>query len=299
MGAGFASTAATSGRGRRLLKRLALAAPLAALSLTAAASPAAASVRIGQLAPPSSPPDCGTVAVDRAQPTVTSGNSYVVPGAGTITSWSHEAGTNPGQTMTMKVFRKVAEPARYMVVGHDGPHPLTAAALNVFPVSIAVEPGDVLGLNAFSPAAANTCYFGPLPGESHLDRIGDLADGVSGDFTTFSDFRLNIQAVFEPSNSFTFGKIKLNKKKGTAIIASRVPNPGQLIVEGKSLRRVTETASTPGNVKLLIKPKGKKKKKLNRKGKVKVTPAITFKPTSGEPRTQSIKVKLKRKLRKR
>jgi hypothetical protein len=43
---------------------------------------------------------------------VTSGNTYVVPGAGTITSWSHNAVAGPDQTLTMKIFRKVADPAK-------------------------------------------------------------------------------------------------------------------------------------------------------------------------------------------
>jgi Ca2+-binding RTX toxin-like protein len=182
----------------RLVRRLSLASLAAAAVLIANASPAGAAVTIGQLAPPSPPPDCGAVQIDSVQPTVTSGNSYVVPGTGTITSWSHQAALNVGQTLTVKIFRKVAEPARYAVVGHDGPRTLAASTLNTFPTNIAVKPGDVLGLNDYSPGAANACYF-IVPGDSRLGRLGDLADGESGDFDiSFEDARLNIQAVFEP-----------------------------------------------------------------------------------------------------
>jgi hypothetical protein len=71
---------------RRPVKRLAAAVCLAALSLAASASPAAASVTIGQLAPGNPPTNCSPYAFDQAQQTVTSGNTYVVPGAGMITS---------------------------------------------------------------------------------------------------------------------------------------------------------------------------------------------------------------------
>src|SRR5512147_260258 len=97
-------------RRRRLLKRLALGFSLAAVTLAVGASPAAASVTIGQLAP--SPPASETSAdTDRAQPSVTAGNSYVVPATGgvtawTLTSWSHNAAADVGQELTMKVFRK-------------------------------------------------------------------------------------------------------------------------------------------------------------------------------------------------
>jgi hypothetical protein len=57
--------------------------------------------------------------------------------------------------------------------------------------------------------------------------------------------------------------------------------------------------SAPGEVQLLIQARGKKKTKLNRKGKVKVSPTITYTPTGGDPSSQSIDVKLKKKLKKR
>ena len=48
-----------------------------------------------------------------------------------------------------------------------------------------------------------------------------------------------------------------------------------------------------GNEKLVIKPKGKAKKKLNQTGKVKVKAEVTYTPTGGEPNTESKKVTLK------
>ena len=47
---------------------------------------------------------------------------------------------------------------------------------------------------------------------------------------------------------------------------------------------VTSKAVSAGKVQLLIKAKGKKKKKLNETGKVKLKVAVTYTPTGGHPR---------------
>ena len=65
------------------------------------AVPAAASVTIGQVADPNAGNcDAGTEFVQLG---VASGNPYVVPGNGTITSWTVQAGGDPGR-LTMKIF---------------------------------------------------------------------------------------------------------------------------------------------------------------------------------------------------
>ena len=116
-----------SGRRRRRsrLSRLGIASALAAaLLLGATAGPRGPSRSASSPRPnPASETSADT---DRAQPSVISGNSYVVPATGgitawTLTSWSHNAAADLGQELTMKVFRKVADPLTYTVVGHDGP----------------------------------------------------------------------------------------------------------------------------------------------------------------------------------
>jgi hypothetical protein len=169
-------------RPRRCLERLAGAASLAALALAIGASPAAASITIGQISADS---EACEGPVDILQPTVTAGNAYVVPVVGTITSWSHQAGPSVDQIAKMKVFRKVADPSTYQVVAHDGPRSLTANALNTFATSIPVIPGDVLGMTPLTMSAGTSvaCNFDAL-GETQLFRFGgDLPDGVAGAFT--------------------------------------------------------------------------------------------------------------------
>ena len=45
---------------------------------------------------------------------------------------------------------------------------------------------------------------------------------------------------------------------------------------------------------MLIKAKGKKKRKLNETGKVKLNVAVSYTPSGGDPSTHSVKVKLKK-----
>jgi len=282
----------------RLLKQFAVAAFFAALWPVAGASSAVASVTIGQLDPAPGGIFCPAPAKDYVQPTVTSGNSYVVPGTGTITSWSHNAQSGSGQTLTMKIFRKVADPATYMVVAHDGPRNLAQGTLNGFPASIPVKPGDVLGLNSQSPVDT-ACAFLAL-GESPLQRTGNMVDGEVEPFNSGSDTRPNISAVFVYSNAFTLGATAANKKNGTATITINLPNPGELTASGNGVRvasgRGAEISkSVPaGPAQLQIKAKGKKKKTLNDTGKVKLRLAITYTPTGGDASTQSLKVKLRK-----
>jgi RTX calcium-binding nonapeptide repeat (4 copies) len=180
------------------VRRFSLASLFTVVALMGSASPAGAAATIGQVAPTTPEGlDCGGNS-DRVQPTVTSGNTYIVPtGTGEITSWSTNAEATAGQMLTMKVFRKVADPATYQVVGHDGPRPLDSGVLNTFPASLAVQSGDVLGLHVPSPGG-QACFFS-APGETFLLRVGNLADGQSDVFTTQgANFRLNVSAVIEP-----------------------------------------------------------------------------------------------------
>jgi Ca2+-binding RTX toxin-like protein len=169
---------------------------IAALALTASTSPAGAAVTIGQTAPPTT--ICADNA-DRLQPTVTSGNSYVVPATiatGTITSWSTEALAGAGRRLGLKVYRSLGG-ATYQVVGQAGPHGLDPGVPNTFPASVPVRAGDILGTTVEPTGGNPGCNF-VVPGETYLTRTGNLAVGASGDFVPGSaDRRQNISAVVE------------------------------------------------------------------------------------------------------
>lgn len=199
----------------------------------------------------------------------------------------------------MKIFRKLADPATFQVVGHAGPQTRMpgGTAENTFPANVRVRTGDLLGLHTVT---ATPCAFKDPGGRVALFS-GDLADGEAAGFAAGSEIGLDIQAVFVPDNAFSLGKAKLNKKKGTASLTVDVPNLGELTGSGKGVKVanaavISKTVTAPGKVKLTIKAKGRKQKTLNETGKVKVKPKITYTPTGGDPRTQSVKVKLKKTL---
>ncbi len=93
----------------------------------------------------------------------------------------------------------------------------------------------------------------------------------------------------QPSNVFTLGGTTRNNKKGTATLKATVPNQG-LTGSGKGVKAagakgavISKTVTSPGQVQLLIKAKGTKKRKLNETGKVKLSVAATYTPTGGAP----------------
>jgi hypothetical protein len=100
-----------------------------------------------------------------------------------------------------------------------------------------------------------------------------------------------------PSNSFKVGKLKLNRRKGTAKLAIFVPGPGKMTLAGAGLVRQGANSRRGGKLSLTIKPRGKKKHKLEQKGKVKVRAKLTFVPTGGTART--VKKKMVLKMRRR
>jgi hypothetical protein len=288
------------------MKRVGAATALAVLGIWAGAPPAGASVTIGQVSDPySSPDDYCTVGYDWVQPTVTAGDSYVVPSIPgvtslTVTSWTTWAGPEADEQMTMKVFRTVpGQTNTYQVVGHAGPRTLTpgGTAGNTFPANIPVNPGDLLGLYA---TTRDWCLF-LVPGETNFFYHGDLADNGSAAFTpyTFGE-RLNIQAVVSPTNTFSVLGTQRNRKTGSAVLMVSVPNPGELTGSGNGLKAASAgvavvSKSVPtGTAQLKIRAKGKKKRKLNETGKVKLRVAISYTPAGGDTSSQATTVKLKK-----
>jgi hypothetical protein len=96
--------------------------------------------------------------------------------------------------------------------------------------------------------------------------------------------------------SFSFGKVKRNKRKGTAKLTVNVPGPGDLeLTKTKKVKRARKRAEASGAVKLPIKPKGKARRKLGRRGKAKVTAEVTYTPDGGAASTSATSVKLKQR----
>jgi hypothetical protein len=100
-----------------------------------------------------------------------------------------------------------------------------------------------------------------------------------------------------------FGKVKLNKKKGTATLPVTVPGSGNLTLGGKGVvkkrpgmlgRWLARKIDAAGTYKLKVKAKGRKKAKLFDTGKVTVKAVVSFKPTSGDKVSDSKRIRLKK-----
>jgi len=155
------------------------------------------------------------------------------------------------------------------------------------------------------------------PGAGQIDSLESLATNCRGTLYVPDYNVLDVQVFGEtgvrqppcPSNAFTLGKVKRNKRKGTATIPVTLPGPGTLALTGKGLvtqrpaaraGTAAKTVSAAGTVKLTLKvKKAKLKRKLKKTGKLKVAATITYTPNNGDPAAQTLKTKLVKKLKHR
>jgi hypothetical protein len=103
-----------------------------------------------------------------------------------------------------------------------------------------------------------------------------------------------------PSNDFSLGKLRRNKKKGFVRVEVTVSGPGSLAATvGKKLKSTVPQPAAAGTVLLKVAAAGKGVKTLNRKGKLKTNLSVTFTPPNGDPNTQSRKVTVVKKKRRK
>ena len=177
-----------------------LIAVLASLSLCAGAG---ADVTVGQVAPPNPESYCNLGPTDTIQLAVAEGNSYVVPQAGILTSWSTSAGPGVEQSLALKVYRPVSG-TTYSVIGQDGPRALVPSVLNTFPIDIPVQAGDVIGMNDGEAILHHDAcsFFTDEAGDVSGGLPGDAADGALLSFepkNTEPNVRVNISANLQPA----------------------------------------------------------------------------------------------------
>lgn len=288
-----------------LIKRAGTALTVACAAVLATASPAPAAMTIGQVAPSSGVlQSCATTPTDLLQPSVTAGgNLYSARAAGTITSWSTRSAAGAG-SYTLKVFRRTTDPDVFRVIGHSGPQPLDSG-VNTFSSNLPVSSGDLIGVNA--SGAGNNCSF-ESAGDFVLASTGDVSDGGSATFCpsgsfppcgSLDDQRLNLSATLVPTNSFSFGRITRDRRKGSATLEVLVSNPGSVTLTGKGVKakRATKTTFLAGPIKFSVAAAGKKGRKLKRRGKTSLRLTATFTPTGGDAAAQTLALKLKKRRR--
>jgi hypothetical protein len=129
-----------------------------------------------------------------------------------------------------------------------------------------------------------TNYYDGTIGRANLDGTG-----VDRSFITGLRYPCGVAVDALPG----FGKVKRNKKRGTARLTVAVPGPGQLkLASTRKVKGAEKRVEAEGREKLPVTPKGKAKKQLNRRGKAKVKAKLTYAPDGGEPNMQSKQVKL-------
>jgi hypothetical protein len=229
------------------------------------------------------------------------GANVTSPVNGTIVSWRVVVQGRIGP-FALRVLRPAGGGA-YTGAGTSSQVTPDSFGTKTFATNLPIMAGDLLGLDlvtsdsgvGFANAPGSTIYEWPA-GVLVADGSPAQPDrAIQGE-------ELGFNAQVAPSNTFSLGATTRNKKKGTATLTfNNLPNPGDLAGSGQgaqvaSTGAVTSKAVPAGTATLLVKAKGKKKRKLNEKGKVKLTIAVTYTPTLGDSNTQSVKVKLKKKL---
>ena len=149
------------------------------------------------------------------------------------------------------------------------------------------EPGGGGGGGYFGGGAgggANGCAAGGGGGGS------SFAAAAASGFSETIDVTVPPQVVISTNRDFSFGRLKRNKRTGTAHLIVDVPSPGILTLTGTGL--VPQRVSVAGRVKLSVRTKGKARRRLNRIGKLHVAAKVTYMPSAGEATSKVRKIKL-------
>jgi hypothetical protein len=111
------------------------------------------------------------------------------------------------------------------------------------------------------------------------------------------------------SNKISFGKVRVNRANGSAVLPVKVPGPGKLSAKGegpvpgaasasrakkaKLIKPVAVKVARAGTVKLRLQPTNAARGILELKQRLRVKVAVTYRPTGGLPRTATVPVVLK------
>lgn len=224
------------------------------------AASAGAQIVVGQTASATTPPlHCSFEnSYDEVQTGVAGGTSYVVPTSGAITSWSTYAHEGPNQVFELKVFRPLG-PLSYLVVGSDV-RKLTPGGLNTFETKIAVQAGDVLGVNEPSAFEIPCVFQTGLPGDQIRFAKGIVSTGKSVEFKPAdfeSGFRLNVSAsVLPPPSISAIAPAKGSIRGATVTISGtnfaniKSVNFGSQFANYNVVSETEITAKAPSSLKL-------------------------------------------------
>jgi hypothetical protein len=137
-----------------------------------------------------------------------------------------------------------------------------------------IDKGNAFGLSSDQRGVLRPIDFPAIP---------NVADGS------------DIGAVeLQPSDAFKLGKLKRNKKKGTAkqVVILPLPDAGSVTISGKGLKTKTRQVTGTEKLKLPVIAKGKKRHALNQSGKAKIKAKVTYNAIGNAANTLKKKLKL-------
>jgi hypothetical protein len=219
--------------------------------------------------------------------------SYATP-HGVLTSWRFHSSADPAPgAVRLKIFRYTGTGLAFEVLAESSLKTLAQDTSYDFQERIPVNQGDLLGLTAVGDAEVGITR--PGTPENRLAQFGggDIPVGQTGTATiAWPDLRPSVAATVEADADndgfgddtqdkcpvdrttqalcqFSFGKLKRNEERGTAILPVTVPGGGTLSLSGKGVVQQQASVSRAAGkgkavtsartVKLLVKPKGKAK----------------------------------------
>jgi hypothetical protein len=207
-----------------MLNRCALGAVAATLGLLLASTASADTTTIGSVGPTFGPgtgcSGCHALqfATDPASP------SYVVPappagGPWTLTSWSARGGFDDGAA-AVEVWRATGTPNEFQLVAIGPEQPFPADTVRSYPESLAVQPGDHLGVRnlggEFPPTYEDAFAADVVFGAMGDPMVGQTIGAPTSDFShlTSGNLRINAAATLTaPSIPTTPAQKKKCKKK--------------------------------------------------------------------------------------
>lgn len=173
------------------------------------------------------------------------------------------------------------------VAGYDGRPPelrdvsIPATGTVGVPVQFSATPFDAWPIG---PAGFSFGDGGSATGNSVSHAYGaagtyavvvSATDGTGSTTTSTGAIRIL------PKCGLKLGKLKRNKKRGTAVLPVTVESAGAVTAVGKGAKRAKARAPKPGTVKLPIRASGRRLKTLNKAGKLKLRLTVTLTPDGG------------------
>ncbi len=209
-------------------------------------------------------------------------------------------GSSPGFPVLLKTPRNTSPPSLFRaMVNEDGKNPAPPEA------HLTCTQGTWAG-----DLVESFLYRAPLSVSLQWTREGqDVSNATGANFAAsgVGEYRCRVTANNWAGSSaqlspvaavFGVGKAKLSKRQGTARLPVNLPAAaGSLTVAGKGI--AGKVLTTAGPVSVLIRPTGRARKALARKGSAKVGTNLTFTPAEGPPVTQVAKIILRKKTGRR